>query len=299
MTTIMKAIILSLLLLLSQQALWSRTEDPGYILWQVNINGSDFTLAGSMHAGKPEYFPLPDAYMNAYNQADMVILEVKESSEALQEMVFSFAEKDRLEEGQFLDKHLSPESKEILSALFKGKEDLLSRYYHYEGWLLNSVVSVWRSVYFGYDPELSVDMYFHDLAVRDKKQIIGLDKVETQLALFDFDVPFETQLKILESAIQGAKQRAQAEQPLFDHYYNSDVDGLREAFLTLMNLENPQMRSVYDQVFVSRNKTWVRKLIELSSSHPGRYFMLVGCGHYFGPDNVLELLEAEGFTVNH
>ena len=77
------------------------------------------------------------------------------------------------------------------------------------------------------------------------------------------------------------------------------MEGFKEAFLKLMNLENPQMRSVYDQVFVSRNKAWVRELIDLSSSHPGTYFMVVGSGHYFGPDNVLELLESKGFTVEH
>jgi uncharacterized protein YbaP (TraB family) len=64
-----------------------------------------------------------------------------------------------------------------------------------------------------------------------------------------------------------------------------------------MNLENPQKRSVCDRVFVSRNKAWVKKLIELSLSQPGNYFVLVGSGHYFGPDNVLDLLEAEGFSV--
>jgi uncharacterized protein len=299
MSTIMKAIMLTLLLLASRQTLWSQNEDPDYFLWKVHMNGSEVTLSGSIHAGKPEYFPLPDAYMMAYSQADYVILEVKEDSKTLQDMVFSYAEKDSLEEGQYLDKHLSPESKETLSVMFKGKEDLLSRYYRYEGWLLNSVVSVWRSVYFGYNPEWSVDRYFHDLATRDHKEIIGLDKVETQLALFDFDVPFETQLKILESGIRSAEHRAHAEEPLFDNYYGYDSEGFKETFLTLMNLENPQMKAMYDEVFVSRNKAWVRELIDLSSCHPGTYFMVVGSGHYFGPDNVLELLESKGFTVKH
>jgi uncharacterized protein len=295
----MKAIILTLLLLASRQTLWSQNEDPDYFLWKVNIHGSEFALVGSVHAGKPEYFPLPDAYMKAYHQADKVIMELKECPKALREMVFSYAKKDSLAGGQSLDKHLSAESKEILSVIFMGKEELLYRYFRYEGWLLNSVVSVWRSVLIGYNPECSVDRYFHDLATRDKKEIIGLDSVETQLALFDFDVPFETQLKILESGIRSAGQRARAEEPLYENYYSNNEEGFKEAFLKLMNLENPQMRSVYDQVFVSRNKAWVRELIDLSSSHPGTYFMVVGSGHYFGPDNVLELLESKGFTVEH
>ena len=293
----MKTIIFSLLVLISQQSAMSQNGKNDFFLWQVNINGSEFILAGSIHAGKPENYPPRDVYINAYNQADNVILEIKEGLKELDKLKFNYAGKDSLEEGQYLHKRLSPESREMLSLLFKGKEALLVRYYHYEPWLLNMIVSGRRCIFLGYDPELSVDMYFHDLAVRDNKKITGFEKVETQLALFDLNVPYETQLKILESGIQTAQQRALNEQPLFENYYNSDVEGFKEAFLASMNPENPQMRAVYDRIFASRNKAWVKKLIELSSSNPGTYFMLVGSGHYFGPENIPELLEKEGFTV--
>ena len=36
-------------------------------------------------------------------------------------------------------------------------------------------------------------------------------------------------------------------------------------------------------------------MIKLSKSQPGNYFVLVGCGHFFGPENVLELLKEEGY----
>ena len=295
--TIMKLILLSILFLLCKEHIWSQSKAPEMFLWQATINESEFNLAGSVHAGKKENSPLPDAYMKAYNQANVVILEVQDNTNTLQKMIFRYAKKDSLDEEQYLDKYLSNESKDKLSVLFKGKEDILTRYYHYEGWLLNMAVSGRRSVLLGFDPEFSVDMYFHDLAVKDNKKIIGLDKIETQLKLFEFDVPLETQVKILESVIQGAEKQAHTEQPLFDNYYNNNLEGFREAFLTSMNLENPQSRKVYDAVFASRNKSWVKKLIELSNNQPGTYFMLVGSGHFFGPDNVLELLEKEGYTI--
>ena len=181
--------------------------------------------------------------------------------------------------------------------MFKGKEELLARYYRYEGWLLNMAVSGRRSKLIGYDPGLAVDKYFHDMATEDQKMILGLDQLETQLKLFEFEATREQQVGIIESALKRAKQQALSEQPIFESYYSQDTDAFREAFLGNLDMENPQVRAVYDRVFVSRNKAWVRKLIELSETMPGNYFMLVGCGHYFGPDNVLELLENEGFQV--
>ena len=294
----MKTIILSLLVLVCQMTARSANGKTDYFLWQVNINGSEFILAGSVHGGKPENYPLPDVYINAYNQADNVILELKEGVKEVKNLIFNYAVKDSLNDSQYLDKHLSLEEKETLSLLFEGREDLLARYYHFEPWLLNMVMSGRRCIFLGYDPELSVDMYFHDLATKDNKKIIGLDKVESQLALFDLNIQYEIQLKILEAGIQTVRQNAMNDQPLFENYYQNDMVGFKEAFVTSMNLENPQIRSVYDKVFVSRNKAWVDELVKLSSDNPRTYFMLTGSGHYFGPENILELLENKGFKVN-
>jgi uncharacterized protein YbaP (TraB family) len=148
----------------------------------------------------------------------------------------------------------------------------------------------------GYEPKLAVDKYFHDLAIKDKKPIYGLDDIETQIRIFELEVPNEAQVKILESSLKTIKMRAMSEQPLFDAYFSQDRDAFEKAFLTPMNLENPQVKAMYDRVFAARNKAWVQKIIELAQKEKGHYFMLVGCGHYFGPENVLELLEKEGFN---
>ena len=285
-----------MLIVVCQQTLMAQTETPAAFLWQVNINGSDFILAGSVHTGK-KGLSLPEAYLNAYKQSDIIIFELKDDSETLKEMIFKYAEKDSLAEDQYLNKYLSQESRDMFSELFIGKEDILSRYFHHEGWLLNMAISGMKSRLIGYDPELSVDKYFHNMATKDKKEIVGLDQIETQLKLFDFEVPLETQVQIVESAIQSAEQQARTEQSLFDTYYNQDTEAFREAFYEMMNFENPQKSSMYDKVFVKRNKAWVQKLIELSETRQGVYFMLVGSGHYFGPNNLIDLLKKEGYQV--
>jgi uncharacterized protein len=54
---------------------------------------------------------------------------------------------------------------------------------------------------------------------------------------------------------------------------------------------------VYDIVFTKRNTSWIKKFIELSKGNPGTYFVLVGAGHYFGPNNLLELLKSKGYYI--
>ena len=291
----MRTLILSIVFIACQQSIKAQPDPSPGFLWQVNIHGAEFTLAGSIHAGKKDLYPLPEAYIQAYQKADNIIFEVKDDFESIREQLFTYAEKDRLQEDQYLDHFLSTESKEMLARLFKENEGMLQRYYSYEGWLLNMAIMGMAPRLIGYDPEWAVDKYFHDLATRDQKQIIGLDEIEAQFKLFEFEFPIETQLQILETGLETIEMRAHAEKPLFDNYYSQNTEAFRKAFLTPMDFDNPQVNAMYQSVFANRNKSWVNQLIELSKTHPGNYFMLVGCGHYFGPENVLELLKKEGF----
>ena len=292
----MKRIVLFIAFLVCQQILIAQSDSPPAFLWQVNINGSEFTLAGSIHAAKKENYPLPNAYIEAYKEADFIIFEIKEDFESIQEQIFAYAEKDKLMEDQFLNNYLSPESMEILALLYKGNEETLHRQYEYEGWLLNMTVMGMTPKMIGFDPELAIDKYFHDLATSDQKPILGLDQIETQIQLFEFEAPLETQINILERGLKTVEMRARSEQPLFDAYFSQNRDAFEKAFLTPMDFENPQVKAMYDRVFASRNKAWVQKIIELANKEQGKYFMLVGCGHYFGPENILELLKKEGFN---
>jgi len=293
----MKTILIFILCLACQLTLMAQNNTPPGFLWQVNINGSGFSLAGSIHAGKQDQGPLPQAYLDAYDEADYLILELQDDFETLEKMIFKYAEKDSLKEDQYLNNYLSQESMDILEELFEGREEMLLRYYRHEGWLLNMAISGMKSRLIGYDPELAIDKYFHEMATKDQKLILGLDRIETQLRLFEFEAPLVQQVQIIESASRGAAQQARSEKPLFDFYFNQDTESFREAFLSSLNFDNPQVKQMYDLVFTNRNRAWVEKLIELSSSQPGTYFMLVGSGHYFGPGNIRELLEAEGYPV--
>lgn len=266
-------------------------------LWKVRIDGSIFYLAGSIHMAKESSYPLPGACLEAYRAADRVILELKEDFDTLEDMIFESGKDSRLDEEQSLDMYLNESTRHQLEELFGEKKDLLQRYYHYEGWMLNMAIAGLRGKLIGYDPELALDKYFHTLATTDGKEILGLEELETQLQLFEFHVPLETQVRMIENAVAGARAQAQTESSLFEAYFSYDPEAFEKAFLALYDFENPQIKQVYSMLFAARNRAWVEKLKDLATRQPGTWFMLVGCGHYFGPGNVRELLEAEGFRV--
>jgi len=273
----------------------SNDEPSDCFTWKVKINGSAFYLSGSIHAASEGNYPLPKTYLKCYKKADKVILELEDDFKTLENKIFLYAEKDKLPDGLNLGDSLNSESINKLREIIGN--DKLNKCFGYEAWLLNMFIAGNKSKLCGYDPELAIDKYFHDLATKDKKEIMGLDEIQTQLALFDFDMPFKIQIQILEKAISEMAMKAKGEEELFKAYFENDLVKFEKEFLKPYDFENPQMKNMYDKVFTKRNTSWVEKFIELSSGNPDSYFVLVGSGHYFGPNNILELLESKGYTI--
>lgn len=273
----------------------SNDEPAGCFIWKVKIDKSTFYLAGSIHAASERNYPLPETYLKYYKKADKAIFELEDDFETLEKKIFLYAEKDKLPDGLNLGDSLKPESVNKLREIIGNEK--LEKCLGYEAWLLNMFIAGNKSKLCGYDPVLAIDKYFHDLATKDKKEIMGLDEIQTQLALFDFDLPFKIQIQILEKAVSEMAMKAKGEEDLFKAYFENDLVKFEKEFLKAYDFENPQMKKMYDKVFTKRNNSWVEKLIELSKGNPGSYFVLVGSGHYFGPDNLLELLESKGYTI--
>jgi len=159
------------------------------------------------------------------------------------------------------------------------------------------VIAGTKSKLLGFDPLLAIDKHFHDLAVEDKKEIIGLDDITTQIVLFEFDAPIQMQVQVLENTIRNMEAQAEEELPLLEAYFSDNLPLFEEKFLNGFDLNHPQVKQAYDMVFTNRNKSWVEQFEKLSEENPATYFVLVGSGHYFGPNNIRELLTQKGYTV--
>ncbi len=273
----------------------TQKEPSECIIWKTEINGSTFYLAGSIHTAKEAYYPLPVTYINYFQKADKLILELENDFETIEMEIFNYAQKDTLPESDYLNNYLKPESIEKLKTIFT--EDELDKYFKYEGWLLNMTIAGTKSKLMGFDPLLAIDKYFYELATKSNKEIIGLDDIKTQIALFEFNAPVMMQVQVLENTISNMDSQAEQELPLLESYFAEDLALFEEEFLKSMDLTNPQVKQAYDMVFTSRNKSWVEKFEKLAEEQPATYFVLVGSGHYFGPNNVRELLEEKGYTV--
>lgn len=267
---------------------------PGFI-WKTNINQGIFYLVGSVHAGKKAYYPLPEQYLDCYADADVMIMELEDDFATLEEKMFDYAEKDRLPEAQYLRYHLDSITMGKILRVMDLEE--FQKYDQFKGWFLNMILSGTKHRLNGFHGDHGIDMYFRNMAKEDDKPVIGLDRFEDQFALFEFDAPYEAQIQVIQRAAGSLQMQAAAELPLLEAYYSHDPEKFEKVFVSMYDVTNPAVKNVYEQIFASRNKKWVKFLEEIARNEGKTYMVLVGAGHFFGPDNVRALLESRGYRV--
>jgi hypothetical protein len=111
------------------------------------------------------------------------------------------------------------------------------------------------------------------------------------------NIPFKIQIQIVENILSKLEQGAKKQAELFQHYYDNDQAGFEKCFLSSFDFKDPASRASYDKLLGKRNQAMVEKLERIALETPGTYFVIVGCGHYFGPENIRQMLTGREYAV--
>ena len=288
--------IASLSLTNSQILIGGDSDSGNFFLWETHINGATIYIAGSVHVGKTGSYPLDKPYMRCLSGSDKLILEIEEDFETINTRMMDYIRKDHLPENKYFRDNLNQDSKDKIIEILG--IDKFHKFDQYNAWVLITQLTVNKMRLLDYEPSLAVDRYIRDQAVSEGKEIMGLEEIEEQFKLLEFDLPYEVQLKVIEGTINNIREAAEKEAVLYDAYFNNQLEIFEEAFTKRFDLENPAESAVYNKIFIERNKTWVSRLEELVDNTNETVFVLVGAGHLFGQENLLDCLREKGYTIN-
>ena len=138
----------------------------------------------------------------------------------------------------------------------------------------------------------SYDLTFAEMAGNEKKPIFGFETVEQQMALFD-KVPLEVQAKGLAEIARKPNEAREEIATLLDAYKAQDLP-------RLMKLSKESDFDTEDAEFIEnmlsrRNVNWI-PMIEKAARDKSTFFAF-GAAHLGGPDGVINLLRAKGYSV--
>jgi uncharacterized protein len=257
--------------------------------WEVKSATNSVYIFGSIHAAKPDMYPLPQAVEDAYHRADQLVVEADvtdETKAASSLSLLTYTPPDGL------DRHVSPEVWKQLEATPLGMGATLKAF---KPAALASFLTVAAMTMYGYDPQAGIDLHFLTSAHAEAKQIVELESVEFQARILggvsdeDGDAMLSETLKELRS---GELLRD------LDKVTSAWKAGDDESVGRLLREANkdPASKRMFVKLFDERNPAMADKIAALASG-TGHAFVVIGAGHLAGDRNVLELLKAKGLQV--
>jgi uncharacterized protein YbaP (TraB family) len=259
--------------------------------WKVSGKGGVIYLMGSIHVMSESFYPLNPALEAAGKDSDLLVEEVDLAEMLDPSAQLAILSKGMLPSNQSLDKLLTPAT---LALVQKATADLggaAGPLMRFKPWMLAISLQGMELMKAGFDPALGLDQHFYNQAKAAGKEVQGLETVDFQIAQFD-GMTMEQQDRMLAQTLKELATETATVGTLGDAWKTGDAPALEKIALADIK-SDPAM---YQRLLVQRNKNWMPK-IEALFARRGRALVVVGAAHLIGPDGLLAMLKAKGYTV--
>jgi uncharacterized protein len=261
------------------------------IAWKATGKGGTIYLMGSIHVMSPSFYPLNPALEAAFKDSDLLVEEVDlaEMTDPMAQM--AMLTRGMLPSGQSLDKVLSPATLALVRKTTGDMGSAATPLMRFKPWLLAIALQGMELAKAGFNPALGLDQHFYDQAKENGKSVQGLETVEYQISRFD-EMTLEQQDHMLAETLKELATETATVGKLGDAWKSGDVATLERIALADVK-SDPVM---YQRLLVERNKNWM-PTIEALFPRRGHALVVVGAAHLIGPDGLIAMLKAKGYTV--
>lgn len=277
----------------STPLLYKVTDGDGDVIW----------LFGSIHVGRPEFYPLPDYVLEAYDSADSIGFEfdviayqadVQLQVESLSAMLYR--------DGTTIRDHISAQLYEDAVAVMTegGIYNEMMDYYHPVIWssMIDSAL-VERS---GGQTDLGVDMHLLQKAHDEGKPVEELESAKFQMDMLG-SFSKELQIILLESSVAAFGDLEAAKKELngmLDAWLQGDPDLVESAFsddTSDMDSQEAELYTEFSQAMITDRNLSMTDYAEAALEAGREVFICVGAAHIVGEGAMADLLAQRGYTV--
>jgi uncharacterized protein YbaP (TraB family) len=137
---------------------------------------------------------------------------------------------------------------------------------------------------------VSVEERIMEMAKKQRKEVLGLETLEDQFAVFD-RIPDSAQARMILDMIDHFPEQQAEFIRMVDAYRKQDLSALS----AMMNT-SPDMVGFEEILLLNRNRNWIPVMQKAMARES--IFFAVGAGHLSGPEGLLSLLRKSGYEVN-
>ncbi len=272
--------------------LW-QVEGPGLQAGKVSVQ-----LFGSIHVGKPDFYPLPAVVDKYFRTADTLVFEVDVSAAASPQVMLSMQQRGMLPGNQTLDQVVDVATMTSLRKVLQQLQlpELLVS--HMKPWMVTMLLTSLQANALGFDAEYGVESYL----LRTKPPAAKIAELEG----------LDSQMKLLESVDQQTLLNSTLE----DYNNTAHMNALTSAWrcsdhAKIASLESPfdghnppltaseqaKLNNLMKLMLDDRNIVMADKIEQFIKTGSGNYFVAIGAAHLLGDKSVVSQLQKKGYKV--
>ena len=265
-----------------------------HFLWEVSSLTNTVYLYGTVHAGKLDWYPLPEAVEKAFEESKVLVVEADITDTAA---MAKTAPAMKLKPPETLKGQVPADDYAAFVKLLPRYGMTESAVQDMKPFMAVSVLVFGEWARSGYLPQYGIDAYLIQKARATKKRVVEIEGIAAQAELMDSLTPdegrklFKGTVAALDSGLTGEQINGmvaawQAGDPRrmlsIARKYNDIVPGAAE----------------FEEKFIwSRHDAMVRKIEGYLSDSRERHFVAVGSLHLAGERGLVEMLAKRGYVV--
>jgi uncharacterized protein len=271
--------------------------------WRASRGDEVITIIGTYHFDDPRHLPNLDVIAPAIGAAKTVLVEAgPEEEQALMDLIARDPGKMMIMDGPTLLERLPPETWDQLSAALaqRGVPGFMAA--KLQPWYVAVMLSIPPCAIADMSKAKGLDGLVIDAATSAGVPIRGLEPFDTVFSIFDAMSETEV-VAMIESTLVVDDQAEDYSATLADSYFAGDSrlvwEYMRDESYSLPGYTRDQIDAEFarmeELLMAARNRSWIPVLTDAASEGP--VFAAFGALHLSGDDGVLNLLKAEGFTL--
>ena len=269
---------------------------PHTVLWKIESNGLEDPsyLMGTIHIIPDELYFWPEHFQSALDASSQVALETNELDMDPASMM-GIMPKLMLPNGQSIEDLVSEEDYTLIENYLDGLGLPLSFLKNIKPFFLYMLIDIDLGSMFK-EGVKSYEMEITEKAKQKNKPVLGLETLNSQIAIFD-SIPYQEQAELLVQSVEQKvmeKDAPEGNNSLND-LYQTYVDQNLNAMLAEIEETDVTIQK-YNKLFLdNRNKAWIPKIKKFIHDKPT--FIAVGAAHLPGKMGVIRLMQKAGYTM--
>ncbi len=271
----------------------ARVRNDAPAIWVASDHDSTLYLFGTVHLLPEDLDWQRDDMREAFSEAGTIFFEVDTGEKGQIEAAILTTQLGLRGDGMRLSDELDTYQLKLLEAVANNGDLTVAALDSMKPWLASEYLAFAAAQNAGLTPELSADAALKSRAERDRKNIIYLESLETQIRA-SADLPEYIQLDILTETMERFSSLGSGATEIAHQWSIGGTDYLTTKIIRPMKARAPE---VFNSLLRDRNRAWAKTLSRFMEEDSGTGFVAVGTAHLLGEDSLIEELRAQGYKV--